>query len=207
MRKLAGLCFLVVTLSAGVNAQNPRRGQGAVDIDPQNRGLVAGTGIEMRDIIGMSDRIVRDLLQRPDIAGAPVPPKIILEGSRIRNQSSQRMDTDMFSDQLRAQLIRAAAGRMRFLSRENIADVTEERELKRLGQTDVGTRGKGNIGGADYRLVGRITSQDSRNNTTGMTQRAMQVVFEMVDMETTETVYISEPFVVVRAQRDDVVYR
>ena len=40
-----------------------------------------------------------------------------------------------------------------------------------------------------------------------MTQRAIQVIFELIDMETTETVYISEPFVVVRASRDDVVYR
>lgn len=213
MRSLMGLMMrgavlgaLVASAATPVAAQ--KKGQGAVDIDPQNRGLVAGTGIEMRDIIGMSDRIVRDLLQRQDIVGTPVPPRVILEGSRIRNQSSQRIDTDLFSDQLRAQLIRAAAGKLRFLSRENIQDVMEERELKRQGQTDVGTRGMTKaVAGTDYRLVGRITSQDSRNNTTGMTQRAIQVIFELIDMETTETVYISEPFVVVRASRDDVVYR
>lgn len=205
---LIGLALLGAALAAASPAQAQKKGQGAVDIDPQNRGLVAGTGIEMRDIIGMSDRIVRDLLQRQDIVGTPVPPRVILEGSRIRNQSSQRIDTDLFSDQLRAQMIRAAAGKMRFLSRENIQDVMEERELKRQGQTDVGTRGMTKaVAGTDYRLIGRITSQDSRNNTTGMTQRAIQVIFELIDMETTETVYISEPFVVVRASRDDVVYR
>ena len=193
MRKLIGLAMVGVVAIAAVPAGAQKKGQGAVDIDPQNRGLVSGTGIEMRDIIGMSDRIVRDLLQRPDIVGTPVPPRVILEGSRIRNQSSQRIDTDLFSDQLRAQLIRAAAGKMRFLSRENIQDVMEERELKRQGQTDVGTRGMTKaVAGTDYRLVGRITSQD---------------IFELIDMETTETVYISEPFVVVRASRDDVVYR
>lgn len=209
MRNLIGLVLLgAVAATAAVPATAQKKGQGAVDIDPQNRGLVSGTGIEMRDIIGMSDRIVRDLLQRQDIVGTPVPPRVILEGSRIRNQSSQRIDTDLFSDQLRAQMIRAAAGKMRFLSRENIQDVMEERELKRQGQTDVGTRGMTKaVAGTDYRLVGRITSQDSRNNTTGMTQRAIQVIFELIDMETTETVYISEPFVVVRASRDDVVYR
>jgi hypothetical protein len=209
MRNVIGLLMLgAVAATAAAPAAAQKKGQGAVDIDPQNRGLVAGTGIEMRDIIGMSDRIVRDLLQRQDIVGTPVPPRVILEGSRIRNQSSQRIDTDLFSDQLRAQLIRAAAGKLRFLSRENIQDVMEERELKRQGQTDVGTRGMTKaVAGTDYRLVGRITSQDSRNNTTGMTQRAIQVIFELIDMETTETVYISEPFVVVRASRDDVVYR
>ncbi len=186
----------------------PKRGQPAVELDPNSVGTVSGTGIEMRDIIGMADRIVRDLLQRPDIANAPKPPRIILEGSRIANKSSQRLDTDMLSDQLRSQLLRAAAGRMRFLSRENIQDVMAERELKREGQTDVGTSGMTRApAGADYRLVGRITSQDARNNTTGAQQRAMQVVFELIDLETSETVYISEPYVIVRAQRDDVIYR
>lgn len=35
----------------------------------------------------------------------------------------------------------------------------------------------------------------------------MQVIFELIDLETSETVYISEPYVIVRAQRDDVIYR
>ncbi len=208
MHKQLALILLAAATALAPADAAPRRGQAAVDVDPQNRGPVSGTGIEMRDIIGMSDRIVRDLLQRADIVGTAVPPRIILEGSRIRNQSSQRIDTDLFSDQLRAQLIRAAAGKLRFLSRETISDVAAERELKREGQTDVGTRGMTRaVAGSDYRLIGRITSQDARNNSTGMTQRSTQVVFELVDMETTETVYISEPFVVVRAQRDDIVYR
>jgi hypothetical protein len=40
-----------------------------------------------------------------------------------------------------------------------------------------------------------------------MQQRGMQVFFELIDLETTETVYISEPYVILRAQSDDVVYR
>ncbi len=63
------------------------------------------------------------------------------------------------------------------------------------------------VAGSDYKLTGRITSLDSRNNNTGMTQRAMQVVFEVIDLETSESVYISEPYMILRAQGDDVVYR
>ena len=202
-------CFALLAIAAApATAMKNKGGHAAIDVDPQSRGPVSGTGIEMRDVIGMSDRVVRDLLQRPDIANAPKPPRVILEGSRLQNKSSQRIDTDLLSDQLRSQLIRVSQGRIRFLSRENLQDVNDERELKRAGQTDVGTRGLTRaVGGADYRLVGRITSQDSRNNSTGMTQRAMQVIFELIDMETTETVYISEPYVIVRAQGDDVVYR
>jgi hypothetical protein len=209
MQKFFGSAVVAVAVLLSAPALGaPKRGQPAVDLDPNSRGLVSGTGLEMRDIIGMSDRIVRDLFQRPDIVGTPTPPRIILEGSRIQNKSSQRIDTDLLSDQLRSQLIRAAAGRMRFLSRENLGIVAEERELKREGQTDVGTRGLTRaVAGADYRLVGRITSQDARNNSTGMQQRGMQVIFELIDLETTETVYISEPYVILRAQSDDVVYR
>ena len=34
---------------------------------------------------------------------------------------------------------------------------------------------------ADYRLVGRISSLDSRNNTTGVMQRFTQIIFDMID--------------------------
>ena len=185
-----------------------RDGHAAVDLDPNSRGIVTGTGLESRDISAMADRLVRDLLQRPDFVQAPKPPRVICDSSRLINKSSQRLDTDMISDQLRAQLMRAAAGRIRFISRENIQDVQDERELKRNGQVDVATKGMARaMAGSDYKLTGRITSLDSRNNNTGMTQRSMQVVFELIDLETSESVYISEPYVILRAQGDDVVYR
>lgn len=195
------LGFLIVAISFQAEAA-PKNGMPAVDLDPQSAGIVASTGIEMRDVIGMSDLLVRDILQRPDIVNSPVPPRIILEGSRIRNESSQRINTNILSDQLRSRLIRAAAGRLRFLSRENLQDVLDEKEAKTTGMTDVGTRGRTRaVAGADYRLVGRITSIDSRDGMTGATQRAMQVVFELIDLETTDTVYISEPYVLLRASR------
>ena len=200
---LAGLALIASPALAG-----KRDGHAAVDLDPNARGIVTGTGLESRDISAMADRLVRDLLQRPDFVQAPKPPRVIVDSSRLINKSSQRLDTDMISDQLRAQLMRAAAGRIRFLSRENLQDVQDERELKRNGQVDVATKGLARaVAGSDYKLTGRITSLDSRNNNTGMTQRSMQVVFEMIDLETSESVYISEPYVILRAQGDDVVYR
>jgi len=203
---LAGALALVLAISPVTAKKNS--GHEAVDLDPAGRGIVTGTGLESRDIVGMADRLVRDLLQRPDFVQAAKPPRIIVDSSRLVNKSSQRLDTDMISDQLRAQLMRAAAGRIRFLSRENLQDVMDERELKRSGQVDVATKGMARaVSGSDYKLTGRITSLDSRNNNTGMTQRAMQVVFELIDLETSESVYISEPYMILRAQGDDVVYR
>lgn len=178
-----------------------QRARPAEDIDPTSRMANFGTGIGIADITKMADILVRDMFQRPDIMNSPKPPRIILDGAHIYNKSSQRIDTDVISDQLRAQLIRAAQGRLRFLSRENIQLIEEERELKRQGQTDVGTRGLTRaVAGADYRLIGRLTSIDGRDGRTGAEQRAMQLVFELVDLESTETVYISEPYVTVRQQ-------
>ncbi|MBC7495656.1 MAG: penicillin-binding protein activator LpoB [Sphingomonadaceae bacterium] len=180
----------------------------AVDLDPGSRGAVSGTGLEMRDITAMADRLVRDLLARSDIIGGAKPPRIIVDSSRLVNKSSQRLDTDMISDQLRAQLMRAASGRMRFLSREAMEDVAMERKLKRDGQVDVATRGMTRaVAGSDFKLTGRITSLDSRDNRNGMTQRSMQVIFELIDLESSESVYISDPYVIQRAQQEGVVYR
>ncbi len=204
---LVGVAALQLVLGSAALAQS-KNGHGAVDLDPTARGNVTGTGIEMRDIIRMSDSLVRDLLQRPDFVNSPKPPRIVVDSSRLVNKSSQRLDTDMISDNLRASLMRAAAGRIRFISREAMEDVAQERELKRQGQVDVATRGMAKaVAGLDFKLTGRITSLDSRNNTTGEQQRAMQVVFELIDLETSESVYISEPFIIQRGQRDDVVYR
>lgn len=208
MKRFFLVVGLVIVAVATPAVAGKKDGHAAVDLDPSSRGAVSGTGIEMRDITGMSDRLVRDLLARTDIIGTGKPPRIIVDSSRLINKSSQRLDTDMISDQLRAQLMRAAQGRLRFLSREAMEDVQAERELKRKGQVDVATRGMTHaVAGSDFKLTGRITSLDSRNNTTGMMQRSMQVIFELIDLESSESVYISEPFVIQRAQADDVVYR
>jgi penicillin-binding protein activator len=202
---------LVATALCAAWALSPaeaQRARPAEDIDPASRMANFGTGIGIGDITKMADILVRDMFQRPDIMNAPKPPRIILDGAHIYNKSSQRIDTDVISDQLRAQLIRAAQGRLRFLSRENIQLIEEERELKRQGQTDVGTRGLTRaVAGADYRLVGRLTSIDGRDTRTGAQQRAMQLVFELVDLESTETVYISEPYVTVRQETTNVMNR
>jgi hypothetical protein len=85
---------------------------------------------------------------------------------------------------LRVGLTRAANGRMTFIARAQQSMVDEERNRKRTGQSDQGTTGLvTNIAGADFRLAGRISSLDSRDNKTGASQRYNQIVFEMIDLE------------------------
>ncbi len=199
-----------VVLLAGTAAKagSNKRGTQAMELDPSSKGAVFGQSIESADIERMANNVVRDLMSRPDIVGNEVPPRIVVDSEKFYNNSIQRIDRDMITSMLRAQMSRAAQGRIRFVSREAMDIVMRERELKRTGVADVGTRGmtKG-VSGVDYQLIGRVTSLDSRDMKSGLVQRRTQVVFELVDMETGDLPWTSEPYVILRAAGDDVVYR
>lgn len=199
----------VVSLAgSAVHAGANKRGTQAMELDPSSKGAVFGQSIESADIERMGNNVVRDLMSRPDIVGTEVPPRIVVDSEKFYNNSIQRIDRDMITSMLRAQMSRAAQGRIRFVSREAMDIVMRERELKRTGVADVGTRGmtKG-VSGVDYQLIGRVTSLDSRDTKSGLVQRRTQVVFELVDMETGDLPWTSEPYVILRAAGDDVVYR
>ncbi|MET0372137.1 MAG: CsgG/HfaB family protein [Sphingobium sp.] len=199
--------MLGLTADASAADKN-KRGTQAMDLDPTSRGAISGTGFESRDIDAMADMVLRDLMSRPDFVSSPQPPRICMDSELFYNNSSQRIDRDMITGSLRAALNRGANGKLRFVNREQIAAVMRERELKRTGVANVGTRGMTQgISGLDFQLVGKITSLDSRDSRTGITQRRMQVIFELMDMETGDLMWTSEPFVTLRASGDDVVYR
>jgi penicillin-binding protein activator len=208
LRLALAVTAAVITLSSPTMAKDKKTGTQATELDPNSRGAISGIGIESRDIDAMADMVLRDLMLRSDIVGREKPPRIVLNSEEFRNQSSQRIDRDMLTDMLRVSLSRAAQGRIRFLNREAMAIVMRERELKRTGVADTGTAGMTQgVAGGDYQLFGRMTSLDTRDGKTGIVQRRTQVIFELLDLETAEIIYTSEPYVILRAGADDVVYR
>lgn len=189
-------------------AKPNQKGTQAMELDPNGRGAISGIGIESRDIDSISDRVVRDLIARPDIVSNGKPPRVVVDSEKFRNDSTQRIDRNMITDALRASLNRSAAGRIRFISRESMDIIMRERELKRSGVADTGTRGMTQgIAGLDYQMIGKMTSLDNRDSKTGLMQRRTQIIFELVDMETGEIPWTSEPYVILRAAGDDVIYR
>jgi hypothetical protein len=209
LRLAAGAVILGVGLAvaAGPAMAKKDRSHQAVDLDPDQRGIVSGVGIEGQDLGRMADQMVRDLMANPEISNRATPPRIILDSSDLRNQSSQRIDKDIITDELRGKLMGAARGKMRFVSREFIAAVEQERALKREGVVDSGTTGLTRAtAGADYKLVGKITSLDSRNNDTGMQERLTVISLEMLDLEYGTLVW-NGTYKIRRAGADDVVYR
>ncbi len=198
----------IATLATACASSPPNAGgMRTVDYDPAMVGPVQGVGLEGHDIVNMSDQMVRDMLANPQIGGNAANPRVIIDAEYFNNESAQRINPSIFTDNLRVNLQRAASGRIRFVSRESFDMVAGERDMKRSGVTDAGTLvpAKAQLG-ADYRLRGRITSTEQIQASAGVIQRYNQVVFEMVDLENSEIIWTGM-YNVARAGADDVIYR
>ncbi len=203
--------ILLTTISGllaacGPTVHNPA-GVAPVSQDPSRAGAVQGVGIEGHDIQAMTDLMVRDMLSSPVLADAAHPPQVIVDSGYFLNDSMQRINKDLITNRLRVHLNRAAMGRMSFINRAYTNMVAEERELKRKGVVDSGTREAAQAqAGGDFRLAGTIASADSRDIRTGMLQRYTQITFEMVDTERNIVVW-SNMYELSKAAADDIVYR
>lgn len=214
MRGQVWLAAVVLAVVGGGVAEAQKRdrsydrGMKAQELDPSSRGPVSGVGIESQDIISMTDRMVRDMLSNPQLAGRQTAPRVIVDDQYFTNESSQRLNKRLITDRLRVNLNRASNGRMVFIGREYAAMVAEERELKRDGTTDVGTTGLTRAqAGADFRLTGRIASEDAAaQDGSGRIQRFNQITFEMVDLENGVIVW-SNIYDFSRVAADSVMYR
>ena len=205
--KIAMSIFLGACVAAcAPTVENPE-GRRTAYISSDRSGAVRGVGIESQDIVSITDEMMRSIASSGLLADHEQPPRIIIDSRYFENVSSQAIDKNLIVDRLRTELIRAAQGRLTFVSRENIDMVEKERQLKRTGKTDIGTTGLTKAtAGADYRLAGRVKSLDSRNSQTGLKQRYTQITFELIDLES-GVVRWGDQFEFRKAGQDDVIYR
>jgi PBP1b-binding outer membrane lipoprotein LpoB len=196
----------LATLAAACATPPNEGGMRTVQYDPSMPGPIQGVGIEGQDIVVMASQMTQDLLATPPIATRPGA-HVIVDAAYFHNESAQRINPNIFTDNLRVNLQKAAAGRIRFVSRESFDMVDAERDMKRDGVLDQGTLTpvKAQMG-ADYRLRGRITSTEQIQPQYGVIQRYNQVTFEMIDLETSEIVWTGM-YNFARAGADDVIYR
>jgi PBP1b-binding outer membrane lipoprotein LpoB len=199
----------LATLAAACTTSAPayEGGMQTVNYDPSMPGPIKGVGIEGHDIVTMAGQMAQDLLATPSITAQAPSPRVVVDAEYFHNESAQRINPNIFTDNLRVNLQKAAAGRIRFVSRESFAMVADERDGKRDGIFDAGTLtpAKAQMG-ADFRLRGRITSTEQIQPQYGLIQRYNQVTFEMIDLETSEIVWTGM-YNIARAGADDVVYR
>lgn len=208
--RIAGLAAAVAAglgLAACSSGVDNTAGTPTTYQDPQTRGPVSGVGIEAQDIVSMTDKMMRDMLQNPQLTQGDKAPRVIIDAKHFENRSSQPIDKQLIVNRLRVHLSRASNGRIVFVGRKYADAVEKERALKREGKVDTATKGLTSAtAGADYRLVGTITSLDSRSAETGTKQRYSQITFEMLDLEYGTLVW-SGLYEFRKASQDDVVYR
>lgn len=184
-----------------------RNGVQTRELDPGQKGLVNGVGLQAHDIQTMTNQMARDMFASGFLNGMATPPRILIDEQEFRNEGSQIINRRLITQRLMTELNRAAQGRMSFVSQRYAGMVAKQRELKREGATDVGTAGMtGAQAGIDFFLGGAIMTLDSRDPHSGVIQRYNQIAFELVDAETGAVVWTGM-YEVQRAAADDVIYR
>ena len=180
---LATVLFGTGCASYGV--RNPS-GAGVTEMRPDERGFVAGTGIESQDLVAVTDKMARSILAVPQVAGAATPPRVVLEP--VVNETRFAINKDMFLDRIQIGLNQNARGRLVFLARDRMTSMEKERELKRAGAVTSTTNPQlQEFKGADYFLTGKLQSMTTRNSK-GVSDYVMYS-FQLIDPRTSEILW------------------
>ena len=92
-----------------------RHGVQARDLDPGQKGLVTGVGIEAHDIQSMTNQMARDMFASGFLNQLQHAPRVLVDEQEFRNEGSQIINRRMITQRLMTELNRAAQGRMSFV--------------------------------------------------------------------------------------------
>jgi hypothetical protein len=181
---LAGsVALLAGCASNGV--KNPS-GVGVTQMRGDERGFVAGTGVESQDLVTVADKMARSILNIPEISRAQTPPRIVV--LPVVNETRFPIAKDIFVDKIRIELNRNASGRVRFLARDTMPTLEQERAAKRAGAVTATTDPNAQeFKGADYFLKGKLQGMSTR--TGAGTSDYVLYSFQLVDARTSEIVW------------------
>src|SRR5436309_5245952 len=166
-RMLAGLLgpSVVVAMFAGCassGVKNPS-GIGVTEMRADEKGFVAGTGVESQDLVAVTDKMTRSILETPQIKGAQHPPVVVLDP--VVNETRFPINKDMFLTRIRVLLNSKSFGQVQFLARYRMTALEKERDLKRSGQvTSSSDPNVVEFKGADFFLTGKLQSLTTRNS-------------------------------------------
>ncbi|HPU57682.1 MAG TPA: penicillin-binding protein activator LpoB, partial [Verrucomicrobiota bacterium] len=148
---------VLAALVAGCASSGVRNPSGVpvTEMRADERGFVAGTGIESQDIVRVTDKMAREILSIPQIANAQGTPRIVLDP--IKNDTRFPINKDIFLTRIRAQLNSKAQGKVLFLARDRMGTLEREQQLKRSGQvTSSSDPNVVEFRGADFFLTGTL---------------------------------------------------
>lgn len=173
--------------------------------DVRSTGRINGVGIESQDIIGMTDRMMRDMLSNSIISNSSKPPRIIVDDKYFTNESSSRLNKRLITERLMINLNRAAQGRIIFIERQSYGMLQEELEMNdKTSENDISKLRK--TLAADFRLTGKIMSLDSIKPSSGTHMRYHQISFKLVDLKKGITIW-SGIYEFKKSSQDDILYR
>jgi len=169
--------------SSGV--KNPS-GVPVTEMRADERGFVAGTGVESQDLVAVTDKMARSILSIPQIANAQGQPRIVLDP--VVNETRFAINKDIFLSRIRAQLNSKAQGKVIFLARDRMAALEKERAMKQSGQvTSSSDPNVVEFKGGDYLLTGKLEGLTTR--TSAGTSDYVLYTFQLVDFRSTDIIW------------------
>ena len=175
--------LLAVILAVFTGCSSDKGGRPATQIDPSERGFVAGTGVESQDLITVSEKMARSVLATPQIANAKQPPTIGL--LPVENNTRFPIQKDIFNKRIKALLNSKCAGKVTFVARDRIEAIEKEKELKNRGQV-TSTSEKTPLG-VDFFLTGELTGLSTA--TSGGRSDYVLYTFRLIDAENSAEVW------------------
>jgi hypothetical protein len=193
--------FLAAGCASG-GVKNPS-GVGVTEMEADERGFVAGTGIESQDLVAVTDQMARSILGIPQISGAVKPPVVLLDP--VVNETRFPINKELFLTRIRVLLNSKSAGRVQFLARDRMAALDRERAKKQAGQvTSTSDPSVVEYIGGDYFLTGTLQGISTR--TSRGTSDYILYTFQLIDARTSAIIW--EDFAEIKKQGlEDAAYR
>ena len=185
---LAGVAIGTLMLAGCATTAGVKHPSGVpvTEMRPDERGFVAGTGVESQDLVTVTDKMARSILSIPQISRAQHPPSVVLEP--VVNNTRFPINKDIFLTRIRTQLNSKAMGQVSFLDREMMKTLERERDLKRSGQvTASADPNVVEFGGADFFLTGKLDGMTTR--TSAGTSDYVLYSFRLTDARTSRIVW------------------
>src|SRR6059058_5234399 len=106
------LCLALLTGCASSGVKNPS-GIGVTEMRPEEKGFVGGTGVESQDLVAVTDKMARSILNIPPIKNAANPPVVVLDP--VVNETRFPINKDMFLTRIRVLLNSKSYGKVTFV--------------------------------------------------------------------------------------------
>jgi len=196
----AATALLCGCASSGV--RNPS-GNGVTVLKADEQGFVAGTGVESQDIVSVTDKMARSILETQQIQRAQGQPRVVL--LPIENNTRFAINKDMLLTRVRARLNSQTRGKVVFLARERMAALEKEQQLKQSGQVTSGSDPNVvEFQGADFFLTGRLDGSTTKSSR-GVSDYILYT-FQLIDSRTSAIIW--EDMAEIKKQGlDDAAYR